>query len=69
MEGPGIPARQIRFKHLLRVSCSQLPHRFHINSIASLMIGFTFFKAKDTIQGTQNKLFVGSLPQVLIIYR
>lgn len=23
----------------------------------SLLIGFTFFKAKDTIQGTQNKLF------------
>lgn len=29
-----------------------------LNIIGGLFIGFTFFKAKDTIQGTQNKLFV-----------
>ncbi|THH12068.1 hypothetical protein EW145_g234 [Phellinidium pouzarii] len=28
-----------------------------LNICAGLFIGFTFFKAKDTIQGTQNKLF------------
>lgn len=29
-----------------------------LNIVAGLFIGFTFFKAKDSIQGTQNKLFV-----------
>ena len=29
-----------------------------LNIAAGLFIGFTFFKSKDTIQGTQNKLFV-----------
>lgn len=29
-----------------------------LNIGAGLLIGFTFFKSKDTIQGTQNKLFV-----------
>lgn len=29
-----------------------------VNIAAGLLIGFTFFKAKDSIQGTQNKLFV-----------
>ena len=29
-----------------------------LNVIACLFIGFTFFKADDSIQGTQNKLFV-----------
>lgn len=29
-----------------------------LNIAAGLFIGFTFFKAKDSIQGTQNKLFV-----------
>lgn len=28
-----------------------------LNIAAGLFIGFTFFKAKDTLQGTQNKLF------------
>jgi len=28
-----------------------------LNIVGGLFIGFTFFKAKDTIQGTQNKLF------------
>ncbi|OSX63435.1 hypothetical protein POSPLADRAFT_1074039 [Postia placenta MAD-698-R-SB12] len=28
-----------------------------VNIAAGLLIGFTFFKAKDSIQGTQNKLF------------
>ena len=29
-----------------------------LNITAGLFIGFTFFKSKDSIQGTQNKLFV-----------
>ena len=29
-----------------------------LNIVAGLFIGFTFFKAKDSIQGTQNKIFV-----------
>ena len=29
-----------------------------LNIAAGLFIGFTFFKAKDTLQGTQNKIFV-----------
>jgi ATP-binding cassette, subfamily G (WHITE), member 2, SNQ2 len=29
-----------------------------LNIIGGLFIGFSFFKSKDTIQGTQNKLFV-----------
>ncbi|THH00264.1 hypothetical protein EW026_g2253 [Hermanssonia centrifuga] len=28
-----------------------------LNIVAGLFIGFTFFKSKDTLQGTQNKLF------------
>ncbi|KAF8497411.1 ABC-2 type transporter-domain-containing protein [Russula emetica] len=28
-----------------------------LNVVASLFVGFTFFKAKDSIQGTQNKIF------------
>lgn len=38
-----------------------------LNITAGLFIGFTFFKAKDSIQGTQNKLFVSSL--IDLIYR
>ena len=29
-----------------------------LNIVAGLFIGFTFFKAKDSLQGSQNKLFV-----------
>jgi ATP-binding cassette subfamily G (WHITE) protein 2 (SNQ2) len=29
-----------------------------LNAVGGLFIGFTFFKAKDSQQGTQNKLFV-----------
>ncbi|KAF8179876.1 pleiotropic drug resistance ABC transporter [Pholiota molesta] len=36
-----------------------------LNIIGGLFIGFTFFKAKDTIQGTQNKLFSAPLGQQL----
>jgi ATP-binding cassette, subfamily G (WHITE), member 2, SNQ2 len=32
-----------------------------LNITAGLFIGFTFFKAKDSIQGTQNKLFVSAI--------
>jgi ABC-type multidrug transport system permease subunit len=41
---------------------------FNTDHVISLLIGFTFFKAKDTIQGTQNKLFVRFIPQVLMLY-
>ena len=37
-----------------------------LNIIAGLFIGFTFFKAKDSIQGTQNKLFVRSFLIIVI---
>jgi ATP-binding cassette, subfamily G (WHITE), member 2, SNQ2 len=33
-----------------------------------LLTGFTFFKAKDTIQGTQNKLFVRLNSKVLTLF-
>jgi ATP-binding cassette subfamily G (WHITE) protein 2 (SNQ2) len=32
-----------------------------LNIFGGLFIGFTFFKSKDTIQDSQNKLFVSSL--------
>jgi ATP-binding cassette, subfamily G (WHITE), member 2, SNQ2 len=32
-----------------------------LNVVAALFVGFTFFKAKDSIQGTQNKIFVSYL--------
>jgi ATP-binding cassette subfamily G (WHITE) protein 2 (SNQ2) len=32
-----------------------------LNVVAGLFVGFTFFKAKDSIQGTQNKIFVSRL--------
>ena len=35
--------------------------RLALNCAAGLFIGFTFFKAKTTIQGTQNHLFVRPL--------
>jgi len=35
-----------------------LMSKLTLNIIGGLFIGFTFFKSKDTIQGTQNKLFV-----------
>ena len=35
-----------------------LMSKLSLNVIGGLFIGFTFFKSKDTIQGTQNKLFV-----------
>ena len=31
--------------------------KFALNIVAGLFIGFTFWKSKDSIQGTQNKLF------------
>lgn len=36
-----------------------------LNGIAGLFIGFTFFKAKDTQQGTQNKLFAIFMSTIL----
>ena len=40
-----------------------------LNIAAALLIGFTFFKAKTTIQGTQNHLLVslGSRPRVAAV--
>jgi len=32
-----------------------------LNVVAALFVGFTFFKAKSSIQGTQNKIFVSCL--------
>ncbi len=32
-----------------------------LNVVAGLFVGFTFYKAKDSIQGTQNKIFVRRL--------
>lgn len=32
-----------------------------LNIASGLFIGFTFYKAKDSLQGTQNKLFVSFL--------
>ena len=32
-----------------------------LNVVAGLFIGFTFFQAKDSIQGTQNHIFVSHL--------
>ena len=37
-----------------------------LNVVAGLFIGFTFFKADDSIQGTQNKLFVSFLRPVIL---
>jgi ATP-binding cassette subfamily G (WHITE) protein 2 (SNQ2) len=33
-----------------------------LNIAGGLLIGFTFFRSQDTLQGTQNKLFVRFLP-------
>ena len=33
--------------------------KFILAVAAGLFIGFTFYKSKDSIQGTQNKIFVG----------
>lgn len=34
-----------------------LTAKLALNVVAALFIGFTFFQAKDSIQGTQNKIF------------
>ena len=38
-----------------------LVSKLSLNVIGGLLIGFTFFKSKDTIQGNQNKLFVSAM--------
>lgn len=35
-----------------------LVSKFALNVLAALFIGFTFFQAKDSIQDTENKIFV-----------
>lgn len=42
--------------------------KLSLNIIGGLFIGFTFFKASNSQQGTQNKLFV-SLSRVFLNYR
>lgn len=37
---------------------SYLTAKLILNVAAALFIGFTFFNSKDTLQGTQNKIFV-----------
>ena len=41
---------------------SYLVAKLFLSVFGGLFIGFTFFKAKDSQQGTQNKLFVRILP-------
>ncbi|KAK2462635.1 hypothetical protein APHAL10511_005368 [Amanita phalloides] len=41
--------------------------KFFLNVIGGLFIGFTFFKAKDTQQGTQNKLFATFMVLILSV--
>ena len=38
-----------------------------LNIAAGLFIGFTFFKAGNSIQGTQNKIFVRSFPYIRML--
>ncbi|TDL15090.1 pleiotropic drug resistance ABC transporter [Rickenella mellea] len=38
-----------------------------LNVVAGLFIGFTFFKSKDTIQGTQNKLFAIFMSTIMAV--
>ncbi len=35
-----------------------------LNIMTALLIGFTFFKVKDTLQGTQNKIFVSPVVDI-----
>ena len=39
-----------------------LMNKLMLNLIGGLFMGFTFFQAKDTLQGTQNKVFVSDEP-------
>ncbi|KAI0035475.1 ABC-2 type transporter-domain-containing protein [Vararia minispora EC-137] len=39
--------------------------KFALNICGALFIGFTFFKAKDSIQGTQNKIFAVFMSTIL----
>ncbi|KDQ56556.1 hypothetical protein JAAARDRAFT_179141 [Jaapia argillacea MUCL 33604] len=39
--------------------------KFMLNIAAGLFIGFTFFKSKDTLQGTQNKLFAAFMATII----
>ncbi|VDC00110.1 unnamed protein product [Peniophora sp. CBMAI 1063] len=39
--------------------------KFALNIVGALFIGFTFFKAKGTIQGTQNKIFAVFMSTIL----
>ncbi|TFY65604.1 hypothetical protein EVG20_g5493 [Dentipellis fragilis] len=38
-----------------------------LNVLGGLIIGFTFFKAKDSLQGTQNKIFASFLSTVISV--
>lgn len=46
---------------------SYMMAKIGVNIAAGLLIGFTFFKAKDSIQGTQNKLFAIFMSTILSV--
>ena len=39
-----------------------------LNILAGLFIGFTFFKADNSIQGSQNKLFAIFMGELLVLF-
>lgn len=39
-----------------------------VNILCALVIGFTYFKSKNTIQGTQNQLFVSLFSSYICLY-
>jgi ATP-binding cassette subfamily G (WHITE) protein 2 (SNQ2) len=45
-----------------------LMSKFALNVVAALFIGFTFFQTKDSIQGTQNKIFVSPGSLLILAY-
>ncbi|KZT65216.1 hypothetical protein DAEQUDRAFT_716908 [Daedalea quercina L-15889] len=46
---------------------SYLMAKLGVNIASGLLIGFTFFKAKDSVQGTQNKLFAIFMSTILSV--
>ncbi|KAI0728228.1 pleiotropic drug resistance ABC transporter [Fomitopsis betulina] len=46
---------------------SYMMAKLGMNIAAGLLIGFTFFKAKDSVQGTQNKLFAIFMSTILAV--
>jgi len=48
-------------------SPTYLMAKFVLNISGGLFIGFTFFKSKDSQQGTQNKLFVSLISSITMV--